>query len=110
MPDATSNAQPEKQPTEQPETVEKQEASPPSFGQRLSATLAQPRQQFRVGGWLYGLIGVLLILALLLPPISLPKRLGITGYTTLNAANSSLSHPDGLTLSVHPETFTGRLR
>jgi len=110
MPDATSNAQPEKQPTEQPGTVEKQEASPPSFGQRLSATLAQPRQQLRVGGWLYGLIGALLILALLLPPVSLPKRLGITGYTTLNAANSSLSHPDGLTLSVHPETFTGRLR
>ncbi len=83
---------------------------PPSLGQRLSATLAQPRERLRIGAWLYGVIGVLVIAALLLPPISLPRRLGITGYTTLDAANGSLSHPDGLTLSVNPETPTDRLR
>jgi len=82
----------------------------PSFGQRLRATLAQARERFNVGAWLYGAIGVLVIAALLLPPISLLERLGITGYTPLDAANSSISHPDGLTLSVNPETFTGRLR
>jgi hypothetical protein len=84
-------------------------SEPPSFGQRLSATLAQPRHQLRFGTWVYGVIGVLVIVALLLPPISLTKRLGITGYDTLDAANSSLSHSDGLTLSMSPET-TDRLR
>jgi len=82
---------------------------PVTFGQRLSATLAQPRNQLRFGSWAYGLIGVLIIVALLLPPISLPRRLGITGYDTLNGANSSLVHADGLTLSVNPET-SDRLR
>jgi hypothetical protein len=82
----------------------------PSFGQRLKATLAQAREQINVGVWLYGLIGLLVIVALLAPPISLPRRLGLTGYTSLDDANSSLSHPDGLTLSVNPETFADRLR
>ena len=92
-------------------TPETQAASEPSsFGQRLSATLAQPRNQLRFGTWAYGVIGVLVIVALLLPPISLTKRLGLTGYTTLDAANSSLSHPDGLTMGLNPETATDSLR
>jgi hypothetical protein len=85
-------------------------ARAPSIGQRISATLAQPRERFRFGGWIYGVIGVVVILLLLLPPVRLLNRLGITGYETLNAANSSIVHEDGLTLSVNPETFTDRLR
>ena len=80
------------------------------FQQRLMTTFAQVRDQLSTGTWLYGVIGVLVIIALLLPPISLLERLGIVGYTTLNAENASVSHPDGLTLSVDPETFTDRLR
>ena len=82
----------------------------PSFGQRVGATFAQAREQLSTGAWLYGAIGVLVIVALLLPPVSLLERLGIVGYTTVNAENSIISHPDGLTLSVDPETFTDKLR
>ena len=78
------------------------------FGQRLGATLAQPREQFGFGAWIYGMIGLALVLLLL--SALLLNRLGITGYTTLDDTNSSISHPDGLTLSVNPESFTDRLR
>jgi len=112
-----AEAMPEEKTPEEPAAVavgtvpEAKAASEPlSFGQRLSATLAQPGERLRTGTWLYGLIGLLVIVALLLPPVSLLRRLGLVGYTTLDAANSSISHPDGLTLSVNPETFTDRLR
>ncbi|MDY7077307.1 MAG: NBR1-Ig-like domain-containing protein [Chloroflexota bacterium] len=82
----------------------------PTLGQRISATLVQARDQFRVGVWLYGLIGLLIIIALFLPPVSLLNRLGITGYTPLDAEDSSASHPDGITLSVSTETFADQLR
>jgi hypothetical protein len=82
----------------------------PSFGQRLGATLAHARERLNVKALIYGAIGVLVIAALFLSPISLLERLGIVGYTTLDAENSSVSHADGLTLSVDPETFTGKLR
>jgi hypothetical protein len=82
----------------------------PSLGQRFAATLAQAREQLSMGAWLYGVIGILVVVALFLPPISLLERLGITGYTTLDTAHSSISHPDGLTLSVDPEASADRLR
>mgnify|MGYP001041664765 CR=1 FL=1 len=91
-----------------PETEVPGEA--PSFGQRLGATLAPVRERLSTGAWLYGVIGVLVIVALLLPPISLLERLGIVGYTTLNTENVSVSHADGLMLSVDPEAFTSKLR
>lgn len=81
-----------------------------SLGQRLRATLARPREQLSVGAWIYGVIGVLAVVVLLLPPVSLLERMGLAGYATLSAAHSSVSHPDGLTLSVDPEAFEGRLR
>jgi spore germination protein YaaH len=81
-----------------------------SFGQRLSATLAQPGERFRLGAWIYGVVAVVVIILLLLPPVSLLKRLGIGGYMTLDASSSSISHDDGLTVSVNPDTFTDRLR
>ena len=103
MEDSKSDVQLDEQPANAPgETL--------TFGQRLQATLIQAREQLSLGAWLYGVIAILIIAALLLPPISLLGRLGIAGYSTLNAANSSISHPDGLTLSVDPETFTDRLR
>ena len=106
MQDSTSDVQSE----EQSAAPKRTEVSSPPFGERLQATLDQAREQLRLGAWLYGMIGILIVVALLLPPVSLLGRLGIAGYTTLNAANSSISHPDGLTLSVDPETFNGRLR
>ncbi len=97
-----------------PEAVpETTQPAGPTFGERLRATFAPLREKLSGGDWAYGvyvLIGTLIIVALLLPPISLLQRLGITGYTTVNAQNSSISHPDGLTLSVDPTTFTGRLK
>jgi len=123
MSDAVSDVQCEEQPTE----VEPQASSPDpatgldeageageytgtaGFGRRLRATLVQPRERFSIGAWVYVGLGILVIVVLLLPPVSLLERLGITGYTTLNATDSSISHPDGLTLSVDPETFAGRL-
>lgn len=90
-------------------------ASPlaPSLGERLRAIFGVLSEKLGSGAWAYGayvLIGILVILALLLPPISLPQRLGITDYTVINAENNAISHPDGLTLRVDPATFTGKLR
>ncbi|HET90181.1 MAG TPA: hypothetical protein ENN99_05515, partial [Chloroflexi bacterium] len=84
--------------------------APLSLGQRVSATMVQARDQIRFGAWVYGVIGLVIIVALLLPPVSLLNRLGITGYDALDAGHSSISHPDGVTLSVNPDTFGGRLR
>lgn len=82
----------------------------PSFGQRLGATLARVRERVNIRALALIVVGVLLIAAPLLPPISLLERLGIVGYTTLDAENSSVSHADGLTLSVDPEAFGDKLR
>ncbi len=81
----------------------------PSLIQRLRETLAQPREQFQFGGWIYGVVAAVIIIVLLLPPVSLLSRLGITGYDSLSAKASSVSHEDGITLSVDPETYTDRL-
>ena len=83
---------------------------PPSLVQRLRATIAHARRQPGSGAWAYGVIGVLIIVALMLPPVSLLQRLGIIGYVTINAENNTASHSDGLTLTVNPATFDGRLR
>lgn len=55
------------------------------------------------GNWVYGAIAFLVIMALTLPPISLPQRLHITGYTRISPQNPAISHPDGITVSVRPE-------
>ncbi|MGD2165741.1 MAG: NBR1-Ig-like domain-containing protein [Anaerolineae bacterium] len=57
-----------------------------------------------------GLVALLVVAALLLPPISLLDRLGVVGYETLSPSRVAVSHPDGLTLQVDPETFAGRIR
>jgi spore germination protein YaaH len=106
MSDSTSDVQPEERST----PLEQPNVSSSSFGERFGATLSRAREQLSLGAWLYGVIGILIVVVLLLPPISLLRRLGVAGYATLDAAHSSVVHPDGLTLSVDPETFTERLR
>lgn len=83
-----------------------------SVGERLGAAFAPVRE--RIGPkasayGLYALIAVLVIVALMLPPISLLERVGIAGYTVVNAENPEVEHPDGMTLSVGSES-DGRLR
>lgn len=85
-------------------------AAVPFFGQRLRATLAQGGERIGLGPLVYSVVGLLVIAALLLPPISLLDRLGIVGYTTLNAKNNTVSHPDGVSVSVDPATSPDRVR
>jgi hypothetical protein len=55
-------------------------------------------------------VAALLLLFLLLPPVSLTKRLsGGGGYTALAAENPSVSHPDGLVVTIDTEA-EGKLR
>ena len=103
---AAAVPEPEVEPAPAGVVVEEQ----PARESRLAATIAQAREQFRFGGWIYGFIAALVIIALLLPPISLLQRLGITGYETLDADTASVSHPDGITLAVDPSSFNDRLR
>ncbi|MCJ7736213.1 MAG: hypothetical protein MUQ10_02720, partial [Anaerolineae bacterium] len=83
--------------------------SAPSFGERIQATLAQGGGRLGVLALL--VLGVALVIAaLFLPPASLLERVGILGYTTVSAEASSVSHPDGITVKVDPETFVGQVR
>ncbi len=75
----------------------------PSALQRVVSHFREFGQWLAAGNWIYGAIAFLVIGALILPPISLPQRLHITGYTRLGAKNPSVSHPDGLTVGVNPE-------
>jgi len=75
----------------------------PSALQRVVNHFREFGEWLAAGNWVYGAIAFLVIGALLLPPISLPQRLHITGYTRLSAANPSISHPDGLTVGINPE-------
>jgi hypothetical protein len=84
------------------------------FGERLSATFAPLRERMGDNAWIYGVIGVavvVVILALFIPPFSLLQRLGITGYTTITAetGNNTIQHPDGIRVAV-PATYKGKLR
>jgi hypothetical protein len=84
------------------------------FGERLSATFAPLRERMGDNTWIYGVIGlvvVLFILALFIPPFSLLQRLGITGYTALTAEadENYTEHPDGIRVIV-PATYEGKLR
>ncbi|MCP4539277.1 MAG: hypothetical protein GY832_19245 [Chloroflexi bacterium] len=94
---------------QQQQPVEKPPREGPTLIQRIRETLAQPRDQFEFGSWIYVVIAAVIIIVLLLPPVSLLTRLGITGYDTLNAKESSVSHDDGITLSVNPETYKDRI-
>lgn len=75
----------------------------PSLLKRVGNHFREFGEWLAAGNWVYGAIAFLLIGALLLPPISLPQRLHITGYTRIGPGNPSVSHPDGITVSVRPE-------
>ncbi len=62
------------------------------------------------GGIVGGILALLAVAALFVPPVSLLQRLGVVGYETLSAQNPAVSHPDGMTLRVDPESYSGRLR
>jgi hypothetical protein len=66
----------------------------------------------RIGtrGLFLGVVGLLVVVALLLPPISLLSRLGIVGFETLSADNDAVSHADGVVLRVDPQSAADRLR
>jgi hypothetical protein len=55
-------------------------------------------------------IGILIVVGLLLPPVSLGKRLSQSPYATLDANSPSVSHPDGLTVNIDPASLSSRLR
>ncbi len=88
------------------EAAEVEADAGPSLGQRIGAVLAQ----VGLGRLMYAVLALLLLVILFVPPFSLLRRMGLIGYTTLNAANSLVSHDDGLTVQVDPENFEGRLR
>ncbi|HEY76599.1 MAG TPA: hypothetical protein G4O00_10535 [Thermoflexia bacterium] len=101
-PERTPEPDMEAEASPQPETAE-EPLSPSPFTRTLTAATTWLR-----GNWIYLVIAGLVIAALLLPPISLPERLGF-GYTRLTADNPSTTLPDtGFSLSLPPES-EGRL-
>ncbi|MBN1178639.1 MAG: hypothetical protein JXD18_05475, partial [Anaerolineae bacterium] len=85
-------------------------SSGPTLRERLAATFGPARERLgpafgrargwlSTGNWIYVLITLLVIAALILPPISLPSRLGWVGFERVNAANA-YSHPDGLLIGL----------
>jgi len=101
--ESTAETSPEPERVEEPEP--ETEEPPPTPAERwggLTAALGWLR-----GNWIYLVIAALVIVALLLPPISLPQRLGF-GYTRLTADNPSTTLPNsGLTISLPPESERG---
>lgn len=78
---------------------------------KAAAVLVQMGSFLKGRGWIAAaLVAVIVIIFLLLPPISLAERISLGGgYEVLDAASSSLAHPDGLT--VHRvDDAEGRLR
>ncbi|MBN1315297.1 MAG: hypothetical protein JXA42_07510, partial [Anaerolineales bacterium] len=59
---------------------------------------------------LLGMVGVLVIVGLLLPPISLGKRLFKTDYVRLDADITQVVHPDGLVLIVDAALLKDSIR
>jgi len=80
------------------------------FGERLTETVRHGFDQLSLGIRPFLVVGVLVIIALLLPPFSLVEQAQVIGSEVLDAANSSVSHPDGLTMHVDSDEFTGKTR
>ena len=58
---------------------------------------------------LWGMVAILVIAGLLLPPVSLGNRLFSTDYVRLDANSNRVDHPDGLTLAVDPALLSDRV-
>ncbi len=86
------------------------ETSKPPLTEKLNAMISKATGLFHGRWWLAaGVVAVLLIIFLFLPPISLAQRFsGGGGYAVLNADNPSVNHADGLTVISLSEK--GRLR
>ncbi len=81
------------------------EAAKPSVGEKIGALLTAVGAFLRGRRWLLGGLSVvilLLIVALLVPKLSLAQLGGAFegGYTTLDATNLTLEHPDGLKVKL----------
>ena len=57
-----------------------------------------------------GILSLVVIAVMFVPPMALMQRLGLVGYETLSAQNAAVSHPDGVTVRVDPGSFDDRLR
>lgn len=74
----------------------------------------------RLGGWLegrrsgmvaYGLIAVLLIASLLLPPVSAAERLAGAGFESIDSeTGGSASDPDGMQVTLWPDGMQGDVK
>ncbi|MBN2006231.1 MAG: hypothetical protein JXA21_22945 [Anaerolineae bacterium] len=86
------------------------EPSRPPLTEKLNTILTKAAGMFHGRGWMaVGIVAVLLIVFLFLPPISLAQRLSNGGgYAVLTADNPSVRHGDGLTVTMLSEK--GRLR
>ncbi|MFO7743351.1 MAG: hypothetical protein R6X31_13680, partial [Anaerolineae bacterium] len=56
----------------------------------------------RIGtrGVVLGIVALVVVAVLFVPPVSLLDRLAVVGYESLSAENPAVSHLDGLTLRV----------
>lgn len=86
------------------------ETSKPPLSEKLNGVITKVTGMFHGRWWVAaGIVAVLLIVFLFLPPISLAQRFsGGGGYEVLNADNPSVHHTDGLTVTSLSEK--GRLR
>jgi len=107
---AAEAAAPELAPEAQP-TVETPEEEPPAPREGRRSVFTGVLNWLRGGNWVYLVIAALVVAALILPPISLPQRLGLVGCVRLTADAPSTSHPDGITVALAPGSTRGfRLR
>ncbi|MGA9348467.1 MAG: hypothetical protein WBW48_06645, partial [Anaerolineae bacterium] len=58
----------------------------------------------------FGLIPLLVLAALLLPPISIKDRILEVGYTTINQDNWWVENPDGTRLEIPPAEMSGSVK
>ncbi len=91
------------------DTAHEAASAGPTLGDRLRATLAAggARAAMIAGGVL---AIALILVALLLPPLSLLQRMGLVGWEVLDASHPEVSVPNEIMLEVNPETFPDRLK
>lgn len=63
-------------------------------------------------GWVInlGLIPLLIVLSVLLPPVSAMERIFEAGYTTIGREGGAIRDPDGMQLTLLPEGISGKVK